>query len=209
MYNAAGLILSTIFSSFTTWAPAPASVSNGYFAVFLYLNDIWTYIVHLLADLDRFMPSLDSSDPSVEKKCDQFLCDVVNTGCESGCIIMLRSSSGLVTSTCSSRGQMICRSWGTDSGSIANSRRRRPVWKRNVFSSGHLSRKPYRTLLEITLQMFFNIKKGRIQIPLSTSRDQFLAVPPTTSGPCRVRPASKRASGCFIETKLTACCDNT
>lgn len=134
-------ISSTIPYFFILSESASPPVYSGVFTVFLLFKVAYTYIVRFFLDVDHFMSKFILAYPALENTIDRFLCDDVNAGCESDLSTTFPFSSIQVTCICGGCSRRILIALVTDFRSVANTRGKWSLWKRDFSSCDRLSRR--------------------------------------------------------------------
>lgn len=104
---------------------------KGYFAASIFSSFVCTYVVLSFSGLDHLMLSLSFAHLAAENSSDLSLYDDVNAVCESFLTTMLAYSLITVFCTSGRRSSTIFRALITDSGTMANTRGRGPLCKRD------------------------------------------------------------------------------
>lgn len=203
--DGAGSLSSTISLSsiYRTAASAPVSREDNY--IYLFLSVVCKIHVPFFSDLQLFIPRFGSAHPAVKNNGDIFVYDVVNGRFVSDHMSTIPSSSSSVTFTRSSCAQTIFRAFVIDSGSVVSTRRKRPLWKQILSSSGYSWQSLYSELSKITSPRLFNIAYDRNRVATSAFRVRLLAVVSAPSRPWGYAHGSKRVfSASVAQNRLIA-----
>lgn len=139
----------------------------------------------LSSDLNGFIPRFGLANLATENSHDLFPYNDDKAGCEAGLLTKSVSLSGSVTFTCGGHGRTICKAMIMKTGSVVNSKGQQSLFKRDLCSSGHSSRRLYTELLEITSLRIYYFEVVRSQISSTASADQLPLLVFITSGLCR------------------------
>lgn len=161
------------------------------------------------SDVDDFLLSFGSTHPATENSNKRFLYNDINDRSRFCWKTPLAPSLSFVSSAYCSRNRAIFRAMLKDAWNVANTRGRRPIRKRDLSSSRHMSWRLYSQFPEQSSITFSNIEYHRDRIAFSISGDMFLIVESPAIDLWLRCHASKRFSALSSSTEPSYCCNNT